>query len=212
MWAGLAAIANKPFGDVKGLCAALFFLLLATPLRSLADSDDGYNSTLAQTVRAATARYRLVVWARQDGYVQTTDYIASFGTMYTNHRRFDPKALDTPTVLIYDMAGRLVACGYQFVNRSAIFTALAARDVRGWYDIPRHVHYNIVVNGTAYYAQQPWDSDDKPTAAVLVSRKLMPADASLTFAFVHPATRAIVIWAWAPNPGGLFAPDNPSLP
>jgi hypothetical protein len=197
----------------RSLVQAILLALLCAPLLApAAPTGDGYDSDLALAVRAATERYRLVVWAEHDGYVQTTDYIASFGTMYTNHERFDPKALNAPTVLVYDLAGRLVACGYQFLDRSAIIPALAGPDVTGWYDIPKHLHYNITVNGTTYFAQQPWNSDQQPTAALLVKMNLMPADAKLQFAFVHPPARAIIIWAWTPNPSGLFESDNPALP
>jgi hypothetical protein len=212
LWAGLAATANKPFALVKLLAALFLAVCLFAPARTDAAAGDGYDTDLAQAVRSATARYRLVVWAQQDGYVQSTQYIASFGTMYTNHARFDPKDLTTPTVLVYDEAGRLVACGYQFVDKSAIFAPLNAANLSGWYDIPKHVHYNIVVNGTDYYVQQPWDTDEQPTAAALIARKLMPADATLKFAFVHPSTRSIIIWAWMPNPDGLTENDNPSMP
>jgi hypothetical protein len=213
MWAGLAAAPNKPFAPVKRFFAAILAVTYScTPFCALADPTDGYESSLAQSVRLATERYRLVVWAQQDGYVQTTDYVASFGTMYTNHQRFDPKQLSTPTMLVFDLAGRLVACGYQFTKSSAIFSALSGPDVHGWYNIPKHIHYNIVDKGTTYYAQQPWNSDEQPTTAALIQRKLMPPDATLTFAFVHPATRAILIWAWNPNRNGLFESDNPSMP
>jgi len=40
----------------------------------------------------------------------------------------------------------------------------------------------------------------------------MPANATLLFAFVHPATRAVIVWAWLPNADGLFAGDNALLP
>jgi hypothetical protein len=213
MWAGLPVAANKPFAPVKRFFAAFFLIACVFgSLPALADAVDGYDSTLAQSVRAATQRYRLVVWAQQDGYVQTTDYIAFFGTMYTNHQRFNPKELSMPTALVFDMAGRLVACGYQFSDKSAIFPALAAADVHGWYDIAKHVHYNIIENGTTYYAQQAWTWDEQPTAAALIQHKLMPPDATLKFAFVHPPTHAIIIWAWAPNPNGLFENDNPAMP
>jgi hypothetical protein len=191
----------------------LLLALLCTPLRvHAASSSDGYDSDLAQAVRAATERYRLVVWAQHDGYVQTTDYIQSFGTMYTNHQRFDPKDLGAPTVLVYDMAGRLAACGYQFQNGAPVMAALNGPGITGWYEIPKHVHYNILVSGKTYYAQQPWNSDQEPSAALLVKLGLMPADGRLLFAFVHPPARAIIVWAWAPNPSGLFSADNPSLP
>jgi len=181
------------------------------PLRAVADSD-GYDSPLAQAVRTATQRYRLVLWARLDGYVQSTDYISAFGISYTNHERFDPSGLDKPTVLMYDEAGRLVACAYQFRRGTKVLPALADSAINGWYDIPAHLHYNIVVDGTNYYAQHLWTSLDPPSAATLVQLKLMPSNAVLKYAFVHPATRALIVWAWLPNPNGLFDSENPSLP
>jgi len=163
-------------------------------------------------VRQATARYRLVVWARLDGYVQSTDYIPSFGTMYVNHERFGPASLDQPTLLIYDAAGRLAGCGYQFRAGDPVLAQLSAGIGTGWYDIPSHVHYNIAIDGKMYYAQQPWNAAQAPTRAALIEHKLMPANATLRYAFFHPATRAIVIWAWLPNPNGLSDAENPSLP
>ncbi|MDQ6780741.1 MAG: hypothetical protein M3Z37_06270 [Candidatus Eremiobacteraeota bacterium] len=191
--------------------AALVVLACASP-RVAAAEGDGYDSPLAQAVRTATQRYRLVVWARLDGYVQSTDYISAFGTSYTNHDRFDPPDLGEPTLLLYDAAGRLVACGYQFRATSTVLPQLGGHEIEGWYEIPRHVHYNIVVNHVRYYEQRLWDSADPPTAAALIEKKLMPPDAVLNFAFVHPATKAIIIWAWQPNPNGLFDTDNPTLP
>ncbi|SRR5579872_123674 len=213
MWAGLTASARKPLCAVirrSALLASLAILVLRTP--ALGDSSDGYDSSLAQAVRSATQQYRLVVWAVHDGYIQTTPYIPSFGTMYTNHERFDPRSLAQPTALVYDLAGRLVACSYQYVDRANIPDALKSADASSWYQIPRHVHYNLIEHGVAYYSQQPWDGDEQPTAAALQARKLMPPDATLVFAFVHPAATAIVIWAWMPNSYGLFDTANPALP
>ena len=177
-----------------------------------AKADDGYDSVLAKAVRAATEQYRLQLWATGDGYVQSTTYVANFGVMFTNHDRFDPVDLAHPTVLIYDQAGRLVAVEYQFTpatNPSPDFTSVPKG---AWFDIPRHLHYNIVVDGKAYYAQAEWPTTDDPTAENIIRRGLMPANAKLVFAFVHPATRAFVVWAWLPNSDGLFAGDNPLLP
>ncbi len=197
---------------IRRLALFIVFVCFFTRMSALGDGSDGYDSNLARAVRSATEQYRLVLWATHDGYIQTTEYIPSFGTMYTNHDRFDPDTLANPTVLIYDIAGRLVACGYQFVNKSDIPDVLKTPDVTGWYQIPRHVHYNIVVDGVTYFVQQPWDGDEQPTAALLIQRKLMPPNATLNFAFVHPSATAIVIWAWMPNPYGLFDSANPSLP
>ena len=195
------------------LLALLFIIVnFITPNLVRGDSADGFDSPLAQAVRSATSRYRLVVWAVQDGYVQTTGYIPQFGTMYTNHARFDSQSLADPTVLVYDLAGRLVACGYQYLSKGSIPQPLRGDAVTGWYQIPRHVHYNISVGGVTYYAQQAWDGDAQPTAAELIKRKLMPPDGTLIFAFVHPASTAILIWAWSPDSDGLFSSDNPSLP
>lgn len=190
----------------------VLFVCFFARMPAHASDADGYDSNLAQAVRSATEQYRLVVWAAHDGYVQTTEYIPSFGTMYTNHDNFDPQTLAHPTVLIYDLAGRLVACGYQYRSKSNIPDVLKSADITGWYVIPKHVHYNIVVAGVAYFVQQPWDGDEQPTASLLIQRKLMPANATLNFAFVHPAATAILIWAWMPNSYGLFDTANPALP
>src|SRR5215469_14856779 len=97
----------------------LFACLIALmPLSSIlpARADDGYDLPFAKAVRAATADQRLQLWAADDGYVQSTDYVPSLGVMYTNHAHFDPQDLAHPTVLIFDQAGRLVACEYQFTK------------------------------------------------------------------------------------------------
>ncbi len=211
-WAGLTASAHKPLLVLKtwivAVCAAALFV---PPQLASADAD-GYDTPLAQAVRTATQRYRLVLWARLDGYVQSTDYLNAVGTTYTNHDRFDPANLRQPTVLVYDMAGRLVACGYQFRTSTAVFSALSGVQPDGWYQIPSHLHYNIVVDGTQYFEQHLWDGTVAPTAAQLIERKLMPANGVLKYAFLHPATKAVFIWAWRPNPNGLFDSENPTLP
>lgn len=192
------------------LCA--FFCAFACGAGALrASADDGYDTKFAQAVRAATEQYRLQLWAGDDGYVQSTTYVANLGVMYTDHERFDPIDLAHPTVLIYDQAGRLVAVEYQFTTTKpgADFSPIPAS---AWFDIPRHLHYNIVVKGASYYAQAEWPGTDEPTADTIIKRGLMPADAKLLFAFVHPATRAVIVWAWLPNADGLFAGDNALLP
>lgn len=191
--------------------SAAALLLLSVPLAA-AKADDGYDQPFAVAVRTATDQYRLLLWASQDGYVQSTDYVAGLGTMYTNHERFDPPDLAHPTVLIYDQAGRLVSCEYQFLATSTVPAAFSQVPASAWFDIPRHLHYNIRIGDANYFAQAEWPTDDQPTAAALIARKLMPADATLLFAFVHPATRAFIVWAWLPNTDGLFAGDNSLMP
>jgi len=191
---------------------ALIAALACTAIASAARADDGYDSPLARAVRSATEPYRLQLWAADDDYVQSTTYVANFGVMFTNHDRFDPIDLGHPTVLIYDQAGRLVAVEYQFTPSAKPTVDFAKVPKDAWFDIPRHLHYNIVVDGKAYYAQAEWPTSDEPTAGNIAKRGLMPADAKLVFAFVHPATRAFVVWAWLPNSDGLFAGDNSLLP
>ncbi len=188
------------------------FVAIALAASSPARADDGYDSAFAQAVRSATDVYRLEVWARDDGYVQSTDYMGNVGIMLTNHERFNPPDLAHPTVLIYDEAGRLVAVEYQFVDGAAVPAAFSAIPRDAWFDIPRHLHYNITVGGQTYYAQAEWPTMDQPTADLLRKRGLMPADGSLLFAFVHPKTRSVIVWAWLPNSDGLFAGANALLP
>ncbi|MBV8171974.1 MAG: hypothetical protein JO219_08595 [Candidatus Eremiobacteraeota bacterium] len=187
----------------------LVLAMLALPAAALAD--DGYDSAFAQAVRAATETYRLVYWAKAADYVQTTDYIDGVGVMFTNHARFDPSDLAHPTLLVYDESGRLVACGYQFANRT-VPSAFGSVPASAWYDIPQHVHYNALQNGQMHYGQAPWTSNAQPTADTLNAQGLLPAGSSLQFAFVHPAVRAIIVWAWLPNSDGLYAGENALLP
>jgi hypothetical protein len=191
---------------------SLILCLLLAGVSAPARADDGYDLPFAVAVRAATADERLLLWASDDGYIRSTDYVQSLGVMYTNHDRFDPPDLAHPTVLIFDQAGRLVACEYQFLVGSTVPSAFADVPADAWFDIPRHLHYNIRIGDQNYYAQAEWPTDDQPTADALRQRKLMPDDATLVFAFVHPATRAIIVWAWLPNSDGLFAGDNALMP
>jgi hypothetical protein len=193
----------------RALLAALLALFATA---QVARADDGYDSAFAQSVRAATEQYRLVVWARADGYIQSTETVAGIGTMYTNHDDFNPIDLAHPTVLVFNEAGQLVACGYQFAKGIAPGADFATVPATAWYDIPRHLHYNIMVGDKDYFAQAAWDDDAAPTAVELVRRGLMPADGTLLFAFVHPQTRAMLVWAWAPNANGLFAGENAAQP
>jgi hypothetical protein len=178
----------------------------------LARADDGYDIPFARAVRTATETYRLAVWARADGYVQSTDSVAGVGVMYTNHDDFNPADLAHPTVLVFNEAGQLVACGYQFAAGVAPGAAFASVPRTAWYDIQRHVHYNITVGKKTYFVQAAWDDDAQPTAPELIRRGLMPADGTLLFAFVHPATHALLVWAWVPNENGLFAGENSTQP
>ena len=68
------------------------------------------------------------------------------------------------------------------------------------------------VGGRTYYEQAEWPTDDPPAVDNLRKRSLLPADGTLLFAFVHPKTRAIIVWAWLPNEDGLFAGENALLP
>ena len=192
------------------LFASALFAAVIAPAPSRAD--DGYDADFARAVRAATEVYRLELWARGDDYIQSTDYIAHVGVMLTNHERFSPPDLAHPTVLIYDLAGRLVACQYQFLDGSALPSAFKAVPAEAWFDIPRHVHYNIRIGNQIYYAQADWPTTDLPTADNLRRRKLMPDDGTLLFAFIHPKTRAFLVWAWLPNVDGLFSGENALLP
>jgi hypothetical protein len=177
-----------------------------------ARADDGFDLPFVSAVRAATDGYRLLLWAQSDGFIQSTDYVPGVGVMYTNHGWFNPPDLAHPTVLIFDQAGRLVACEYQFESGSAPSSAFAAVPADAWFDIPRHVHYNIEVDGKTYYAQAEWAGSDQPTADALLKRGLMPSNGKLLFAFIHPKTKALIVWAWLPNADGPFAGANALLP
>ncbi len=193
----------------RGLALALLLLpVLVAPARA----DDGFNSQFAQAVRSSTGAYRLVLWARANHYMQSSDYVAGLGTMFMNGDRFDPKDLAHPSMLVYDTAGRLVACGYQFTPGAPVPHDFDAVPAGAWYQIPAHVHYNVLLDGQIHYGQASWESSDAPTFENLRKHDLIPANGKLQTALVHPATRAIMVWAWLPNDDGLFAGENSQLP
>src|ERR1700736_4397305 len=99
---------------VAALLAGIAALVALAGILRPARAGDGDDTPFARAVRVATQRYRLVVWARAAGYVQSTETMAGVGTMFTDHDDFNPSDLAHPTVLIFNEAGRLVACGYQF--------------------------------------------------------------------------------------------------
>jgi hypothetical protein len=115
-------------------------LLALSASMQAARADDGYDSAFARSVRTATEQYRLVVWARADAYIQSTQPVAGIGTMYTDHDNFNPADLAHPTVLVYNEAGQLVACGYQFAKGVAPGADFSSVQPAAWYDIPRHLH------------------------------------------------------------------------
>ena len=198
------------FQCLAAICACAVTLL--TSGGTARADDDGYASPFAQAVRAATGTYRLVVWARDDHYIQSTGYVDGIGIMYTNHDRFNPADLAHPSMLVYDEGGRLLACGYQFSAGASYPDAFAPVPKSAWYDIARHVHYNARLDGQVHYAQAPWEFDERPTEEALRKHGLLPEGAILDVAFVHPATRAILVWAWLPNADGLFASANALMP
>jgi hypothetical protein len=188
--------------------AVIVALLASFGTILLARADDGYDTRFARAVRTATESYRLAVWARADGYVQSTDLVAGVGVTFTNHDDFNPADLAHPTVLVFNEAGQLAACGYQFIAGVPPGPAFSDVPKAAWYDIHRHLHYNITVGKNAYFAQAEWPDDAQPTAPELIRRGLMPADGTLQFAFVHPATHALLVWAWLPNANGLFGGEG----
>src|ERR1700687_1076695 len=99
---------------VMALAASFAIIACTAPARA----EDGYSSAFAQAVRAATQPYRLVVWARNDQYIQSTDFVGGIGMMYTNHERFNPPDLGHPSMLVYDESGRLFRCGHHFTLRT----------------------------------------------------------------------------------------------
>jgi hypothetical protein len=194
------------------LRSVLLAAMLQVAFSATARADDGFASSFARAVRTSTTAYRLVVWARANQYMQSSDYVAGLGTMFMSGDRFDPKDLAHPSMLVYDEAGRLVACGYQFrpgVPTPHDFDGVPAS---AWYQIPAHVHYNVRVDGQLHFGQASWESSDAPTFENLRKRNLIPANGRLETALVHPATRAIMVWAWLPNDDGLFAGENSQLP
>jgi len=173
-------------------------LLLATP--PPAPAARGPEDVVA-AVRRATARYVDVANARADGYLQASGMERHHGYHFAQPaaqaRALATAALDlaTPPVLLYverDGAWQLV--GVEYVLPSIPTDAPLPGAV--WHRHEASCHYR--------------DFRELPAASARACAALHPVSGE-RFVGWHPAFAVAHVWAWYPNPDGVFAESNPWL-
>jgi len=173
-------------------------LLLATP--PPAPAARGPEDVVA-AVRRATARYVDVANARADGYLQASGMERHHGYHFAQPaaqaRALATAALDlaTPPVLLYverDGAWQLV--GVEYVLPSIPTDEPLPGAV--WRRHEASCHYR--------------DFRELPAASARACAALHPVSGE-RFVGWHPAFAVAHVWAWYPNPDGVFAESNPWL-
>ena len=175
-------------------------LLLLLGASSLAAGARPPEDVVAE-VRRATARYVNVATARADGYLQASGMEARHGYHFVQPaaqaRALATGALDlaTPPVLLYverDGVWQLVGVEY------ALPSAPTHDPLPGavWHRHEASCHYR--------------DFRELPAASARACPARHPASGE-PFVGWHPTLAVAHVWAWYPNPDGVFAETNPWL-
>ncbi len=172
---------------------------------AVADAAARDPAELLAAVRSATARYVDIARAREDGYVQASGMEPGHGYHFVNlgdqvlaaagglwRGQLD---LARPPFLLYverDGQWQLVGVEYALLEPPADDPLPGAR----WARHEASCHYR--------------DYRERPGASASGCPPRHP-ETGAEFAFWHPAMAIAHVWAWHPNPNGLFAEDNPLL-
>jgi hypothetical protein len=174
----------------------------------LSGAADGWARTtdeIVAEVRAATARYLDIARAREDGYVQTSAMEPRHGYHFTRLGLLTLGAaeqllaggpdLARPAILLYverDGVWQLVGVEYAALGEPSGSPFPGA----GWHRHEASCHYRDYQEVAA------------PSAARCPARH--PGTGS-EFVNWHPVFSVVHVWAWHPNPDGVFAEENPYL-
>jgi hypothetical protein len=156
-------------------------------------------------VREATARYLDIAHARADGYVQTSAmeprhgyHLANLGLLALGAagQLVDSRPdLARPAILLYvERGGNWQLVGVEY----AAFGKVAGDPFPGarWHQHEASCHYRD-------YREVPG-----PSASQCPARH---PESGAEFANWHPALSVVHVWAWYPNPDGVFAEENAYL-
>jgi len=174
-------------------------------LAAAAPADARTAEEIVAEVRAATARYLDIGRARDDGYVQTTAMEPRHGYHFSHLGLLTLGAagqlvaggpdLRRPATLLYvERAGvwQLVGVEYAAFGEPAGSPFPGAR----WHRHDASCHYRD-------YRERP-----SPSAGQCPARH---PESGSEFVNWHPAFSVVHVWAWYPNPAGVFAEENPYL-
>jgi hypothetical protein len=178
--------------------ALVFVAALLLAGTAAAAAAPGPEDVLAE-VRRNTSRYLDVTRAREDGYVQASGMEARHGYHFV-HPGAQARAIATgaidlqrPPVLLY-------------VERDGVWQLVGVE-----YALPRPPSDNQVLPGAAWHAHEAsCHYRDFRESAAPRARDCPPRHpaSGAEFAMWHPTMAVAHVWAWHPNPAGVFAEEN----
>lgn len=171
--------------------------LVSTPVLGAARADQ----TAAQiaAIRAATAKYQDIEKAKADGYIQGSLMVPNMGYHFRNPA-ITGMDLDKPHLLLYvkttDGSWQLVGVEYAYPKGTRPPAAQVPFRKPQW-----------AVHGAACHFK---DANEIP----MKDKEKCPAkhpETGAELARWHPDLETLHIWAWYPNPRGVFVARNPWL-
>ncbi len=159
------------------------------------------DQTAAQiaAIRAATAKYQDIEKAKADGYIQVSQMMPNMGYHFRNPD-LTSMDLDKPHLLLYvqnkDGSWQLVGVEYAYPKGKRPLAAQVPFKKAQW-----GVH-----EATCHFK----DASEIP----MKDKDTCPAkhpETGAELALWHPDLETLHIWAWYPNPRGVFSPMNPFL-
>ncbi|MHB8151765.1 MAG: hypothetical protein ACYDGW_09580 [Vulcanimicrobiaceae bacterium] len=170
---------------------------------------------ITRVAHVLLAKYPTVASARAAGYFKMTGIMG--GTAIYFDRRFSGITPLHPNFLWYSRQGRLVGLDYEYPQSRypkppvSRFPIGAAR----WTVVHEHAHIAYrLPNGTVHLRgirAYPNLRSGKITPTELTADKVLPAGATLIWAYFHPTCWDLGFWL-VPNPKGAFADLNPLVP
>jgi hypothetical protein len=155
---------------------------------------DGVDAFVAE-VRRATARYLDIAKAREDGFVQVTGMEPRHGYHFM---RTDLGALSAtldvqrPSMLLYvERDGHWQLVGVEYALPRPPTSGPLPASAWGWHEASCHYR----------------DWQELPAARAADCPPQHPRSASPLVSW-HPAIAVAHVWAWYPNPDGVFAAEN----
>ncbi|MDE2572061.1 MAG: hypothetical protein KGM44_06010 [bacterium] len=184
----------------------------AAPVEQASPAEIAFVSRVAKRL---LAEFPTAAEAERAGYRQTTGVGSDGTSIYFND---DFVRLDElhPNFLWYDRRGRLVGLDYEYPQSehpqapTVLFPVQASR----WTVVHEHIHYAYRL-GTGVIAMHgaratPRLRSPHIGAQALRAEHLLPAGATLLWAYYHPACWDLGFWL-VPNPNGPFADLNPNV-
>jgi hypothetical protein len=179
-----------------GIVSSLF-LIACTSFSKPNPSDLGTAHQLFE-IRQGTDRYLNIERARNDGYFKASGYIPHQGYQFINPRYLSFFDLRRPPILLYDEHnGQWQLLGVMFtVPRTDNPARVLPFKHAEFLAHEAMCHYQ---DGTVIPAKEP---EDCPKRQPLTQAE---------FGVWHPDLWLVSVWAWTPNPNGLFSLFNPLL-